>query len=273
MKTFSISFFISLALMLLCTPLRGWSIHYATVAEIITYSLLTFFLLKKNTQHMGMCLLGIIIGRYVLDLPFRFIDFRGTLISLMVSMGSLLGILLGFTYFKVKRWIVLVVSAIVVFVFSFVLEPQWRDYVAYGSLPEGLNVSTFKVETANDSLEIASIHKKYVVLDFWSSSCGICRREFPLVQDLHEQIQQEKNEVFLTSVFVKYGDEQFADGQKILADYNCTFPIVSISGNDSILKYLNIQGFPEIIILDENKEVIFKGSLERAKKRIRSINK
>ena len=152
--------------MLLCTPLRGWSIHYATVAEIITYSLLTFFLLKKNTQHMGMCLLGIIIGRYVLDLPFRFIDFRGTLISLMVSMGSLLGILLGFTYFKVKRWIVLVVSAIVVFVFSFVLEPQWRDYVAYGSLPEGLNVSTFKVETANDSLEIASIHKKYVVLDF-----------------------------------------------------------------------------------------------------------
>ena len=41
--------------------------------------------------------------------------------------------------------------------------------------------------------------------------------------------------------------------------------MVSVSGNDSILKYLNIQGFPEIIILDENKEVIFKGSLERAR--------
>lgn len=80
--------------------------------------------------------------------------------------------------------------------------------------------------------------------------------------------KKEKNEVFLTSVFVKYGDEQFADGQKILADYNCTFPMVSVSGNDSILKYLNIQGFPEIIILDENKEVIFKGSLERAKKKL-----
>lgn len=273
MKTFSISFFISLALMLLCTPLRGWSFHYATLTEIIVYFLLTFFLLKKNTQHIGLCLLGIIIGRYVLDLPARLINFHNALISLMVPIGSSLGTLLGFIYFKVKKWIVLAVSAIVVYVFSFVLEPQWRDNVIYGSLPEGLNVSTFKVETANDSLKIASIHKKYVVLDFWSSSCGICRREFPLVQDLHEQIQQEKNEVFFTSVFVKYGDEQFADGQKILADYNCTFPIVSISGNDSILKYLNIQGFPEIIILDENKEVIFKGSLERVKKRIRSINK
>ena len=80
--------------------------------------------------------------------------------------------------------------------------------------------------------------------------------------------KKEKNEVFLTSVFVKYDDEQFSDGQKILADYNCTFPMVSVSGNDSILKYLNIQGFPEIIILDENKEVIFKGSLERAKKKL-----
>ena len=268
MKTFSISFFISLALMLLCTPLRGWSFHYATLTEIIVYFLLTFFLLKKNTQHIGLCLLGIIIGRYVLDLPARLINFHNALISLMVPIGSSLGTLLGFIYFKVKKWIVLAVSAIVVYVFSFVLEPQWINYVAYGSLPEGLNVSSFKVETANDSLKIASIHKKYVVLDFWSSSCGICRREFPLVQDLHEQIQQEKNDVFLTSVFVKYDDEQFADGQKILADYNCTFPMVSVSGNDSILKYLNIQGFPEIIILDENKEVIFKGNLERAKKKL-----
>ena len=268
MKTFSISFFISLALMLLCTPLRGWSFHYATLTEIIVYFLLTFFLLKKNTQHIGLCLLGIIIGRYVLDLPARLINFHNALISLMVPIGSSLGTLLGFIYFKVKKWIVLAVSAIVVYVFSFVLEPQWINYVAYGSLPEGLNVSSFKVETANDSLKIASIHKKYVVLDFWSSSCGICRREFPLVQNLYEQIQQEKNDVFLTSVFVKYDDEQFADGQKILADYNCTFPMVSVSGNDSILKYLNIQGFPEIIILDENKEVIFKGNLERAKKEL-----
>ena len=268
MKTFGLSFLASLALMLICTPLRGWSFHYATLTEIIVYFLLTFFLLKKNTQHIGLCLLGIIIGRYVLDLPVRLTDFNSTRISLMVPIGSSLGTLLGFIYFKVKKWITLAVSAIVVLVFSFVLEPQWRDYVTYDSLPEGLNVSPFKVETENDSLKMASINKKYVVLDFWSSSCGICRREFPLVQDLHEQIQKEKNEVFLTSVFVKYGDEQFADGQKILADYNCTFPMVSVSGNDSILKYLNIQGFPTVIILDENKEVIFKGSLERAKKKL-----
>ena len=268
MKTFGLSFLASLALMLICTPLRGWSFHYATLTEIIVYFLLTFFLLKKNTQHIGLCLLGIIIGRYVLDLPVLLTDFNSTRISLMVPIGSSLGTLLGFIYFKVKKWITLAVSAIVVLVFSFVLEPQWRDYVTYDSLPEGLNVSPFKVETENDSLKMASINKKYVVLDFWSSSCGICRREFPLVQDLHEQIQKEKNEVFLTSVFVKYDDEQFSDGQKILADYNCTFPMVSVSGNDSILKYLNIQGFPEIIILDENKEVIFKGSLERAKKKL-----
>lgn len=268
MKSFGYSFSISLVLMLLCTPLRGWSFHYATLTEIIAYFLLTFFLLKKNTQHIGLCLLGIIIGRYILDLPFRLIDFNNARISLMVPIGSSLGTILGFIYFKVKKWITLAVSAIVVYVFSFVLEPQWINYVIYGSLPKGLNVSSFKVETTNDSLEIVSIHKKYIVLDFWSSSCGICRREFPLVQELHEQIQQEKDEVFLTSVFVKYGDEQFADGQKILADYNCTFPMVSISRNDSILKYLNIQGFPEVIILDENKEVIFKGSLERAKKEL-----
>ena len=178
MKTFGLSFLASLALMLICTPLRGWSFHYATLTEIIVYFLLTFFLLKKNTQHIGLCLLGIIIGRYVLDLPVRLTDFNSTRISLMVPIGSSLGTLLGFIYFKVKKWITLAVSAIVVYVFSFVLEPQWINYVIYGSLPEGLNVSTFKVETANDSLEIASIHKKYVVLDFWSSSCKIYMNKY-----------------------------------------------------------------------------------------------
>ena len=111
MKTFGLSFLASLALMLLCTPLRGWSFQYATLTEIIAYFLLTFFLLKKNTQHIGLCLLGIIIGRYVLDLPVRLTDFNRAQISLMVPIGSSLGILLGFIYFKVKNsWVPVVVK-------------------------------------------------------------------------------------------------------------------------------------------------------------------
>ena len=83
-----IIFLLSLTLCLICTPLRALSLYNAAIIESIVYSFITFLLLRKYVDaKYGIIriILCIILGRIIIELPIRIVDFDKTLLTLMVT--------------------------------------------------------------------------------------------------------------------------------------------------------------------------------------------
>ncbi len=47
-------------------------------------------------------------------------------------------------------------------------------------------------DTLGHKISISDFKGKYVILDFWASWCGDCRREIPMLKELYKEVHQKK---------------------------------------------------------------------------------
>ena len=62
-----------------------------------------------------------------------------------------------------------------------------------------------------------------------------------------------------------------SDGYNIVKERECTFPVYTIPKYSQILTRCEINAYPRILILDKNRTVIFNGSLEFAKRKLKDL--
>ena len=65
--------------------------------------------------------------------------------------------------------------------------------------------------------------------------------------------------------------ETISDGYNIVKERECTFPVYAIPKYSQILTRCEINAYPRILILDKNRTVIFNGSLEFAKRKLKDL--
>ena len=65
--------------------------------------------------------------------------------------------------------------------------------------------------------------------------------------------------------------ENIDDGISIMQDQGLDIPVYAISEDSPILKDCDIQKYPRVLILDKNRNVIFNGSLEFAKRKLSKL--
>ncbi|MAG94265.1 MAG: hypothetical protein CMJ48_11005 [Planctomycetaceae bacterium] len=114
---------------------------------------------------------------------------------------------------------------------------------------------TVSLETRDwDALQelIASHRGKVVVVDFWSTTCDPCMREFPHLVDLHREYHEE-NVVCISVNIDYYGSksdppESFhADALEFLTEEHSTLTnILSSTDSDTIYEELDAAGIPVI---------------------------
>jgi len=125
-----------LLLLCVCWTAR-YTIYAAGWAESISFFLLTFILLNKfakpNTYGIPI-VLSIILGRTILEIPVRLFDFYGSLFSLFVLAISVISILLGANYYRERRIVDLVFSAIIMILLNTVAHHAWFDYTHFTRL-------------------------------------------------------------------------------------------------------------------------------------------
>ncbi len=122
---------------------------------------------------------------------------------------------------------------------------------AVGSIAPEITLPTPDGGTAS----LSSLRGKYVLIDFWASWCGPCRKENPNVVRMYNQYKDKGFEIFGVSL-----DQNREKWLKAIADDKLTWPHVSdLKGWESAAAGIyNITAIPQTMLLDKEGRIIAK---------------
>jgi peroxiredoxin len=104
-------------------------------------------------------------------------------------------------------------------------------------------------------IRLSSLRGKYVLIDFWASWCGPCRRENPNVVRMYNRFKGKDFEIFGVSL-----DKERDQWLKAIKDDGLTWTHVSDLKfwQSSVVPLYRIQGIPMTVLLDKNGIIIDK---------------
>ncbi len=156
-----------------------------------------------------------------------------------------------------QRWIIISISLILFTGFAAPAEIQKAAPEFTGTTLEG------KV------IKLSHYKGKVVLLDFWASWCGPCKREFPFLVQLHHALKDQNFTVIGINVDTDRSKaERFLAGQKVKPD----FPIV-FDGKGKIAERYQLQGMPTTILIDKNGVIRYRHTGFRDKDRAEVIRR
>lgn len=100
--------------------------------------------------------------------------------------------------------------------------------------------------SAGENVRLAEQRGQVVMLNFWASWCGPCRKEMPLLDDMHKRYGK--------AGFVLYGvnvEHDVTDAKKLLADLGTSFPILW-DGESKVSKLYQVSAMPTTVMIDKN---------------------
>lgn len=242
----------------------------------ITYFIVTVWLMKKYETILPRwsIITTILIGTSCLELSLRVLFLNDALISLPDFIMRILAVIVGISYSfignKPGKTILVVCSG---------LFAIWSSYFGFDLWLNKLNFGTFTGRTeqivecpvvfqdaSGQDIALSDFKGKYLVLDFWNSTCGICFQEFPQVETFYNQFKERKDIEFY-SVFCRSAgrEETSQTGSDIISQHGYTFPAISLVVGAPELKALGVAYFPTIIIFDRDGKLIFRGNMNDAK--------
>ena len=109
--------------------------------------------------------------------------------------------------------------------------------------------------TQGKNLNLAEQRGQIIVINFWASWCGPCRKEMPVLQTFHNKYQNLGVSVWGVNV-----EQENQAGQDFLADLNLNFPIFFDSSNKISANY-QVEAMPTTVIVDRdgNQRLLHKG--------------
>ena len=101
------------------------------------------------------------------------------------------------------------------------------------------------------SASLADHRGEVVVLNFWASWCEPCRKEMPLLQRTHEQLQRDEAGLVL-GIDSRDNTE---DAQAFLEEYDIDFPSLrDVDGSYS--RRFGGTGYPETFVIDPEGRIV-----------------
>ena len=100
---------------------------------------------------------------------------------------------------------------------------------------------------------------KVVMLEFFSIACSPCREEIPWLVDYTNKMKDKPFK--LLSVDGADNEEQLKNYKKYYQNINYDI----LYNAKTLEKYYNINGYPEVVLINKKGEVIYKGDLDKEK--------
>lgn len=97
---------------------------------------------------------------------------------------------------------------------------------------------------------------KIIVLDLWSSSCGVCFKKFPDFEFQKEKYKNDHNVKFY-SLNLRLKRDSKIDLKKYTEKYS----FKTLYADEKSWKILNNQTVPKLLIIDKNSNIVYKGTM------------
>lgn len=124
---------------------------------------------------------------------------------------------------------------------------------------------------ADENIRLAEQRGKVVMLNFWASWCGPCRKEMPLLDEMYQRYNKAGFELYGVNV-----EQSTADAEKLLKDLGTSFPILWDS-DSKVSKLYQVNAMPTTIMIDKDGQVRYvnrgykAGDEEKYREQIREL--
>lgn len=267
-----IGFISAVTLELAVVPIRMIGFELSSVTGFCLFCSITVILLSfvGREGREWWVLGGIILGLFALQAPTRIKDWSLTMISLPDGLAHLLGIAVGFAWYKGRvyiRWSALGLGLMIVGFIYWKGYHFWFNRIYYGTFTGCVNESLPTVIEGYDRNHVLQggdqWKGKVVLLDFWFTGCGVCFEKFPKVQYLYDKYKGNPSFALFAidkPVEVDTVGQAFA----MLDRRGYSFPII-LAFPSTLPQDLGIFGFPTTLIL-VNQTVVFRGDIDDAER-------
>jgi len=157
---------------------------------------------------------------------------------------------LAFLFYRYKKKYIAILSLILFAFIAFVAFPNY--FIYYHNHKAERSVVFNKITLLNTKNEKVLLdNDKIIVLDFWTTNCGICFEKFPDLEKTY--IKYKNNErVKIISVNVPIRNDKFGNTIKILDSIGYTFPKLYAKSFKEVENNLKFNTFPHLMILKNN---------------------
>lgn len=199
---------------------------------------------------------------------FIFWDFFG----LPTVTAHCLGVISAYFYFKnkpPKNIVPLFLSSCFVVFMFFQGWNLWIHRIDYGTFTGKVTAYNLpaKFEAFDEQKNLIAendFNGKIVLLDFWTTTCGICFQKFPQVQTIYEKYRDDSS-VMILAVNKPIEEDKPNQAFNDIRQGGHNFPVVVTKDEDMAEKF-GVNGYPTTFVINRDGQIVFRGGIEGAVK-------
>lgn len=191
---------------------------------------------------------------------FLLILILGMLLEHDISRGGLYLIFLPLIYFLTKsnlhkKWRLLLIIGLI-FINSHLLFPNYFAFIISLETENviGLKISELKLTDSNGNL-VKLPEEGYLILDFWTTSCGVCFKEFPKFEAIAKKYENREDVHFYAINVPTRMDKSLEEIAARINRYNYDFKNLYAIDRKEVEALIETNTYPKILVI-KNGEVI-----------------
>lgn len=142
-----------------------------------------------------------------------------------------------------------------------------RDIEALYRTSEGMSFRDFTgVDQKGDTLRLSDFagKGKYILLDFWSTSCGPCRRAFPHIRKLYEELAGDKFDIVGVPIW-----EDASLSKEMIKEGGLVWKNI-LGTDESAAELYGLTYVPVYLLISPDGTILTRGDLSEAEREIRN---
>jgi len=228
-------------------------------------------ILHKKRPPLRVTLL-VLAGFLIPDVIVRFWEgFRDSYISIPRTIFQIWGCVSAYIVYcstKAIKATIIVLSFFMIGLYIHYLQPYWFNYSDYGNFTGKVEVKQDKkwslYNVNGDTMTQNNYSGKVVVFDFWTTSCGVCFKKFPILESLYLKYKSNPK-VIIQAINIPIERDTVNMAFDIIQSRKYSFPVmVGLNNMDSVF---NVEVYPTTIVM-QNNNIIYKGTIDNAENAI-----